>query len=135
MSVEKAKVLDSWAMVAFFENESSAGKVEKIILEAHKSQTPLLMSVINVGELWYSTVRGHSRAEADRAVQELKNLGIEWVDAGWELTYQAALFKSRGRISYADCFAAALTKLKKGELVTGDKEFRQVEDEVKIIWV
>jgi predicted nucleic acid-binding protein len=36
---------------------------------------------------------------------------------------------------YADCFAAALAKLRKAELVTGDKEFRQIEDEVKIQWL
>jgi len=33
-------------------------------------------------------------------------------------------------MSYADCFAAALAKDRKAELVTGDKEFRQVEGEV-----
>jgi predicted nucleic acid-binding protein len=38
-------------------------------------------------------------------------------------------------MSYADCFAAALAKLKKAELVTGDKEFRQVEGELKILWL
>ena len=36
---------------------------------------------------------------------------------------------------YADYFAAALAKLRKAELVTGDKEFKQVEGEVKILWI
>jgi hypothetical protein len=34
-----------------------------------------------------------------------------------------------------DCFAAALAKLQKGELIPGDKEFRRVEDEIKISWI
>jgi predicted nucleic acid-binding protein len=38
-------------------------------------------------------------------------------------------------MSYADCFAAALAKLRKAELVTGDKEFRQIEGEIKVSWV
>jgi predicted nucleic acid-binding protein len=38
-------------------------------------------------------------------------------------------------MSYADCFAAALAKLKKAELVTGDKEFRQVDGDVKVLWL
>jgi len=51
------------------------------------------------------------------------------------LARQAALFKSGKRISYADCFAAALAKLRRAELVTGDPDFKQVEGEVKILWI
>lgn len=32
-------------------------------------------------------------------------------------------------------FAAALAKSRKAELVTGDPEFKQVEDEIKIGWL
>jgi predicted nucleic acid-binding protein len=32
-------------------------------------------------------------------------------------------------------FVAALARLRKAELVTGDKEFRQVEGDVKILWI
>jgi predicted nucleic acid-binding protein len=38
-------------------------------------------------------------------------------------------------MSYADCFAAALAKIKNCELVTGDPEFREVEKEIKINWL
>jgi len=38
-------------------------------------------------------------------------------------------------MSYVDCFAAALAKARKAELVTGDKEFRQAEGEIKILWI
>jgi predicted nucleic acid-binding protein len=38
-------------------------------------------------------------------------------------------------MSFADCFAAALTKEQNGELLTGDNEFKQVEHEVKIHWL
>jgi ribonuclease VapC len=128
-------VLDSWAMMAFFENEPAAESVEKFIVEAHQNGAPLSMSVVNVGELWYNTVRGHSQADADRVIQELGNLGIEVVEANWEITQQAALFKTKGKLAYADCFAAALAKLRKAEVVTGDPEFKQIEGEVKILWV
>jgi len=36
-------------------------------------------------------------------------------------------------MSYADCFAAALAKQRRVELVTGDKEFKQVEKEIRIL--
>ena len=38
-------------------------------------------------------------------------------------------------MSYGDCFAATLAKLRKAELVTGDEEFRQIEKEIKILWI
>jgi predicted nucleic acid-binding protein len=38
-------------------------------------------------------------------------------------------------LAYADCFAAALAKIKKAELYTGDPEFKAVEKEVKVIWL
>jgi predicted nucleic acid-binding protein len=38
-------------------------------------------------------------------------------------------------MSYADCFAAALAKEKKTDLLTGDKEFKQVESEIGIRWL
>jgi predicted nucleic acid-binding protein len=45
------------------------------------------------------------------------------------------VFKTKGKIAYADCFAAALAKDRKAELVTGDNELKQVEGEVKILWL
>jgi predicted nucleic acid-binding protein len=132
---KRPRVLDSWAMMAFFENEPAAEQVERIIVEAHETGTALMMSVINVGELWYNIARAHSPADADKIINELRTLKIEFVDATWELTKQAAMFKTKGKIAYADCFAAALAKDRKAELVTGDNELKQVEGEVKILWV
>jgi predicted nucleic acid-binding protein len=58
------------------------------------------------------------------------------VEANWEITQQAAMFKTQGKLAYADCFAAAgLARLRKAEVVTGDPEFKQIEGQVKILWV
>jgi hypothetical protein len=53
----------------------------------------------------------------------------------WKLTQEAARFKAHHKMSYADCYAAALAKSKKADLVTGDNEFKAIEDQVKIQWV
>jgi predicted nucleic acid-binding protein len=62
-------------------------------------------------------------------------LPIQLVIADLELAKQAAIFKSSKKMSYADCFAAALAKHRRVELITGDKEFKQVEGEIKILWM
>jgi predicted nucleic acid-binding protein len=46
-----------------------------------------------------------------------------------ELIRQAAIFKATKKMSYADCFAAALAKTRSAELVTPDSEFKVVEAE------
>ena len=51
------------------------------------------------------------------------------------MVLQAAGDKSRHKISYADAFAAALAKQQNAELVTGDRQFRALEGEIKIHWL
>lgn len=130
-----AKVLDSFALMAFFEDEPGADFVRGLIQKAVESDTNLLMSAVNLGEVWYSIARTNSPEIADQYVHEIKGLGIEIVDADWQLTHQAAKFKANGKISYADCFAAALAKSRKAELVTGDKVFKTLDGEIKISWL
>ncbi len=129
------KVLDSYALMAFFEDEPGADFVRELIHKAVESETNLLMTVVNLGEIWYAIARNNSPEIADQYINEIKGVGIEIVEVDWNLTRQAAVFKAGGKISYADCFAAALAKLRKAELVTGDKEFGSLEGEIMIAWV
>jgi len=128
-------VLDSWAVLAFFEDEPSGQKAADIIADAHEHGASLLMSAVNAGEIWYITARQTSEAQADHLIHEVRQLGIEIVSADWSMAREAAIVKSRVKISYADCFAFALAKLHQAELVTGDPEFKQLERQVKIRWI
>lgn len=130
-----SKVLDSYALMAFFEDESGADLVRELILKAEENKVNLLMSVVNLGEVWYSIARTNSPEVADQYIGEIRGMAIEIVDADWQITRQAAAFKVHGNISYGDCFAAALAKNRKTELVTGDKEFKSLESEIKIAWL
>ena len=55
------KVLDSWALIAFFEDEPVADTVEELIHRAGLDRHKLLMSVINWGEIYYTTMRRGGR--------------------------------------------------------------------------
>ncbi len=131
----KALVLDSWSVLAYLEDEPAGQQVADIIANAHEDGIPLMITVVNAGEIWYITARETSEEEADRTVSELTQLGVAFVDAGWKLAREAARFKAKGKMSFADCFAAALAKENKADLVTGDPEFKQVEDEVRVAWL
>jgi predicted nucleic acid-binding protein len=129
------KVLDSYAMMAFFEDEPGADFVRSLILQAEENKVELLMSVLNLGEVWYSIARTNSTEIADRYIHEIEGMAIEIVDVDWQLTRRAAAFKVNGNISYADCFAAALAKNRKAELITGDTEFKVLQGEIDIAWI
>ncbi len=128
-------VLDSWAVVAFFEGQRGAERVEAELAAAREGRAALSISTVNLGEVWYSLARAHSPAAADRVVAELSALGVETVAADWALAREAARLKSRGRIAYADCFAAALARRRRAVLLTGDPEFRRLEGEAEIAWL
>jgi predicted nucleic acid-binding protein len=134
MAKPKAFVLDTWAVIAYFEDEPAGHQVADLIGDAHENGIPLTMSVINAGEVWYILAREVSEEEADHSIAQLQHLGIEFVEVNWKLAVEAARFKSKHKMSYADCFAAALAKENKASLVTGDHEFKQVEDQIKIHW-
>jgi uncharacterized protein len=131
----KAYVLDTWAVIAYLEDEPSGEEVENLIATAHEEQIPIYMSVVNVGEVWYTVAREVSEEEANNSVKLLRDLRIQFEDADWELTQEAALFKCKHRMSYADCYAAALAKLKKADLITGDGEFKPLDGQIKIQWI
>ena len=103
--------------------------------DAHDEDVPLFMTVVNAGEVWYILAREVSIAEADSSIRQLRQLRIKFIDADWDLAHEAAGFKSKHKMSFADCFAAALAKQRKAHLVTGDKEFTQVEGEISITWL
>ena len=131
-------VLDAHALMVLFNDGPGADEVERILLKAESGSPQLLMSVVNWGEIYYSILRGASQEMAETKAHEIAGMQIELVpvDANdLELVRQAAAFKATRKMSYADCFAAALAKIKNAELVTGDREFKQLARDVKIHWL
>jgi len=131
------KVLDSWALIAFLEDEPAAEAMEKLLAQAAAEKHKLLLSVVNWGEIYYNTMREVSREAAEQQARAIATLPIDIVGVGDDLALarQAAIFKATHKMAYADCFAAALAKIKNCELLTGDPEFKEVEKEIKINWL
>ncbi len=129
------KVLDAYALLVFLEDEPGADQVRNLLLRAEEKGVKLAMTTVNLGEVWYAIARADSPTLADRLIQEIQGMAIEIVEVDWTLARQAAMFKAKGGLSYADCFVAALARLRRGEVVTGDPEFRRLEGEIKIAWL
>lgn len=128
-------VLDSYALLAYAENEKGVNQVVDIFKKALDNKAEVFLCVINWGEMYYIALREGGKERAELYKNTFARYPITIVEANKELTLQAAHLKAHYKISYADSFAAALAKLKKATLVTGDKEFKALEKEIKIKWL
>jgi len=129
------KVLDSFALIAYFRDEPGAEIVENLLVTAGKKDVPLHMTEVNYAEVKYSIVKKDGAEAWEEAAKILQGLPIEFHPATRELADLAAGYKARFKLSLADAFAAALAKEKKAELITGDPEFKPLEKEIKINWL
>ncbi|HSE84890.1 MAG TPA: type II toxin-antitoxin system VapC family toxin [Candidatus Binatia bacterium] len=129
------RVLDSYSLIAYVEGEAGKDTMIEIFRSARDSGKACLLSVVNWGEVYYITLREAGQERADQVAHLISTLPIHIVPADLDLAKQAAIFKSNKKMSFADCFAAALAKHRRVELVTGDEEFKEVEKEVKILWL
>ena len=130
-----AKVLDSWALLCYLEREPGFEKIIDLFTKVVDSSQPLLMCVVNWGEVYYQVARRWGEPRAREIERVIQTLPIKVVEADQDLTREAARFKTVYKMSYADCFAAALARSRKAELVTGDREFKAAEKEIKILWL
>jgi len=128
-------VIDSYAMMAYFENEPGADKVAGILNDLVRMKSKGYMSIINWGEIYYNTFRIQGEAEAEAVLAQIGRYPIELVEADRPLTFEAARLKGRFKIAYADCFAAALARHLKAKVLTGNREFKKLEKEIGIEWV
>jgi len=130
----KRVVMDASALMTFFENRPGAEKVEDLIQQGMDGKRQLLMSVVNWGEIYYSVWRAKGQGVALRVIEDMARLPIELVDAGYELTRQAAEMRAQTKLPYVDGFAAALARDRKAELATSDADFACLEPKMRIIW-
>ena len=133
--MDSAYVLDSYAMIAHFEDEAGGEQVRKFLRAAQAGKTKLYMSVINVGEIYYNTYRERGSEQADEALFIMVHLPVTIVNADRAITIEAARLKSVHPVAYADCFAAALGIRTKAKVITGDHEFKRFGEAVKVEWL
>jgi predicted nucleic acid-binding protein len=120
-------ILDSFAVMAHFQAESGGEKVLELLERAGRSEITIAMSLINVGEVAYLVRRERGKEQAEALINDLRNLPITFYEVTEERIFVAAWLKADYPISYADAFAASLAMELKGDLITGDPEFKQLE--------
>lgn len=124
----KTLVLDSWGIMEWIAGRLPGDAVARLLDEAEAGAAWLLMSAINVGEVYYFLRKNQSEALALHWREAVGTLPVTIEVPTQEDIWNAATLKGRFPISYADAFAAALAQKYKCPVVTGDHEFRSVKD-------
>lgn len=130
----KRVVLDASALMTFFEDRPGAIKVQDLLARAANGKCQLLMSVVNLGEVYYSVWRTKGPGMAQKVLSEIAQLPVALVDAGYDLTRTAAELHADRKLPYVNCFAAALAADRKALLATSDKDFARVENQIHVLW-
>ena len=78
-------------MLAYPRGEPSSEKIGSLISEAQQGKQKILMSIINLGEVWYIIAREISEEEADSAINTIVKWGIEIRDADWQVVKEASV--------------------------------------------
>ena len=120
-------VLDANALIGFFEGRPGVSeKVHGLLSDALRQDSPLLMSAVNWGEVFYMEWRYRGEAMAREAEATLQRMPIAVIAADRERATRAGALKQRHGLGYADSFAAELALERGAWLVTADPEFSKV---------
>jgi len=128
-------VLDSFALLAFFQAEPSGLKVRELLERTQRGEIRLAITAVNLGEVAYRTERVFGLERAQEVLAKIEEYAPAVIDVDRELALAAAHLKARYRMSYADCLAVAAAQRLDAAVVTGDPDFRQMEEAVSVEWL
>ena len=135
MAEPSAFVLDTFAWLAYLQDEPAAARVERVLEQAAKEKRPVFVSIINLGEVLYIIERRGGVSKAQAALALIRQLPIEILPADEPAVFAAAHIKANHALSYADAFTVAEAIRQNAQLLTGDPEFKSVEHLVKVEWL
>jgi predicted nucleic acid-binding protein len=133
--MSKVYVLDANAILDFVEDGPGAERVERLFQDARHRSAPVLMSVVNWGEVFYHSWQERGEESARRMLADLSRLPVELVAVDLPQALKAGEIKARHKIPYVDCIAAALAILRQAVLVTADRDFEKLGRQFPILWI
>ena len=119
-------VLDTSALIAFLADEKEASEVLKVL---PSSRIPFIC----LSELYYIVWNKKDRAEADRIYGIVKSWNLPVLYPNERVILNAGRIKAVYKLGIADSYVAALALDEGFPLVTKDKDYQILEQEIKIL--
>jgi len=133
--VNSTYVLDASAVLDFLGNGPGAKRVAKLFMDAERLGIPLLMSMVNWGEVFYYSWQHHGQEVAQRTLANFEQLPLQLIDVDLSQVLKAGEFKVLHKIPYVDSLAAALATLRRATLVTADRDFEKLGRSFSVLWL
>ena len=133
--MDETFVLDSFAVLALLGREPGSQDVADLLRRAQKGDARVLMTWVNVGEVAYIVERRLGGEHLYAALATMEATALEIVPVERDLALMAAHIKAKHAIAYTDAFAAALAQRHAATFVTGDPEFKLLEETLHIHWL
>ena len=128
----KKVVFDSYALLELFEDGPGAQVVADLLTKGG-DEVNIYLSEINLGEIYYILFRRKNKEVAEEVIEYIQlDQSLNLVSAEWQRIKQAAQYKTKGGLSYADCFVLALAFDEKASIVTGDPEIIKAAEEKEL---
>ena len=105
-------VLDSFAVLAYLRAEPSGPRVQELLSECDQGRAKASMTVVNLGEVLYRTIRDRGDEAVPDVLALIGRLPIEVVEIDVGLAAELG-----------------------AKVVTGDREFEVFGDEVDVEWL
>lgn len=133
--MKKKSLLDSFAVLAWIQDERGSQFVEDLLYRARDNEEDVILSIINIGEIYYRCARVRDLSFAEDILERLKLLPVKIYPCPNDLVMAAAEIKAQYPIAYADAFAAATAKRENARIITGDPDFKKIQHLVDIYWL
>lgn len=117
-------VLDTSALMRLLLDEPGADQVQRIV----EGDDSVALPFMTVMEIQYTLLRRLPRTQVEQIVATLRAWPVEIVESDLAWGWQAAQVKSRGGLSLADAWIAALALQRDFTLLHQDPEFDSVPD-------
>ncbi|MBI5814377.1 MAG: type II toxin-antitoxin system VapC family toxin [Nitrospinae bacterium] len=132
----KMFILDSYALLCLFDRKRKSEKeaVIKRLEDAEKGRIKLYMSKMNEGEVFYKLYKYLGAPIAVGFREDLKRglFPLNVVPVNDRRVEEASVIKAKYPVSYADAFCIELAKDMDLPVMTGDPEFQNVGDIIKV---
>jgi len=134
-SSAKTYVFDANALLDYVQQGPSFGTVERLLREAFRRDARLMISVINMGEVFYLLWKSKGEQKARQTIDDLALLPLQVVPVELSQALKAGELKAIHKIPYADSIAAALAIAQNATLVTSDRDFEKFGRRIPILWL